>query len=115
MLNSLPRVSRMVHQPKDIQPTWHNCGNHSSHLGPASLWNAFDTLLIPCPMYWGCSEECVLNVLYTQCILFLDIAQEYSNNTRVISFRGASHFIISVSDQFHHLKHKTIWPFINVQ
>ncbi|XP_055725810.1 oligophrenin-1-like isoform X5 [Salvelinus fontinalis] len=44
-----PCVSRMVHYPKDIQPTWHNCGKHWSQHGPASLWNAFDTLQSPCP------------------------------------------------------------------
>ena len=28
MLNSFPCLSRMVHQPKDIQPTWLNHGKH---------------------------------------------------------------------------------------
>ena len=43
-LNRFPCVSGMVHHPKDIQPTWHNFGKHWSQHGPASLWNAFDTL-----------------------------------------------------------------------
>ena len=34
----------MGHHPKDIQPTWHICGKHWSQHGPASLWNAFNTL-----------------------------------------------------------------------
>ena len=54
---SPPCVSRMVHNPKDIQPTWQNCGKHWSQHGPASLWNAFDTLSCPCPdelrLFWG--------------------------------------------------------------
>ena len=28
----------MVHHPKDIQPTWHNCGKHWCQHGPASLF-----------------------------------------------------------------------------
>ena len=50
-------VSRMIHHPKDIQPTWHNCGKHWSQHRPASLWNAFYTLWSPCPnelrLFWG--------------------------------------------------------------
>jgi hypothetical protein len=37
-LNCFPCVSRMVHHPKAIQP------RHWSQHGPASLWNAFDTV-----------------------------------------------------------------------
>ena len=37
--NSFPCVSRMVHNPKDIQATSHNCGKHWNQLGPVSLWN----------------------------------------------------------------------------
>jgi hypothetical protein len=33
-----------VYHPKDIQHTWHNCGQHWSQHGSASLRNAFDTL-----------------------------------------------------------------------
>jgi hypothetical protein len=40
-LNSDLWVSRMVHHPKDIQPTWHNCEKHWSQHGPASQLNAF--------------------------------------------------------------------------
>ena len=35
-------VSRMVHHPKDIQPTWHNCGKHWSQHGPA--WNLIESM-----------------------------------------------------------------------
>ena len=33
ILNSFLCVSRAVHHPKDIQPTWHNCGKHWSQHG----------------------------------------------------------------------------------
>ena len=57
MLKSFPCVSRMVHHPKNIHPTWHNCGKHWSQHGPASPWNTFDTLKSPCHnelrLFWG--------------------------------------------------------------
>jgi hypothetical protein len=43
-----PCVSRMIHHPKDIQPTGHNCGKDWSQTGPASMWKAFNTLYSPC-------------------------------------------------------------------
>ena len=75
-LNSFPCVSRMVQHPKNIHPTSHNCRKHCSQHGPASLWNAFETLRSPCPnelrLYLGQKrdatqyQEGVLNVMYTQ-------------------------------------------------
>ena len=52
----------MVHHPKDIQPTWHDCG-----IGVIMGQH-------PCgmpPRYWGATQylEGVPNVLNTQCIL----------------------------------------------
>ena len=38
-LNSFLCVSRMVHHPKDIEPTWHNCGKH---------WSQWRMLSTPC-------------------------------------------------------------------
>jgi hypothetical protein len=56
MLNSFLCVWSMVHPPKDIQPTSHNCGKYWSQHGPAFLWNAFATLYSPCPkelrLFW---------------------------------------------------------------
>ena len=43
-IHCFPCVPRQVHHPKDIQPTWHNCGKQCSQYGTASLWNAFNTL-----------------------------------------------------------------------
>jgi hypothetical protein len=43
-LNSFLCVSRMVHHPKDIQPSRHNSGKHWSQHGSSSLWSVFDTL-----------------------------------------------------------------------
>ena len=73
-LNSFLCVSRMIHHPKDIQPTQQNCGKHCIQHGPASLWNAFDSLYSPCPdelsLFWGQNgvqlniREVVPNVLY---------------------------------------------------
>ena len=55
-LNSFLCVSRMVHHPKGIQPTWHNCGKHWSQHGSTSLWNAFNTVSSPWPdklrLFW---------------------------------------------------------------
>jgi hypothetical protein len=56
-LNSFPCVSRMVHHPNDIQTTWHNCGKHWSHHGPASLWNAWH-LVETMPWWIGCTNTC---------------------------------------------------------
>ena len=50
--DSFPCVSRMVHNPKDIQPTWHHYVKHWSQHWPATLWNSFDTLWIPCLRNW---------------------------------------------------------------
>ena len=56
-LNSFLCVSRMVHHPMDIQPTWHNCGKLWSQHGTASLCNAFSSpIRVPALMNWGCSE-----------------------------------------------------------
>ena len=80
-LNSFPCESTIVHHPKDIHPTWHNCGKHWSEHGLAFLWNAFDALKSPCPkelrLFWGQKavqlniRKVFLNELYTQCTLLL--------------------------------------------
>ena len=55
-LNSFPCVSRMVHHPKDIQPTWHNSGKHWSQHGPASLWKVSTSGRVQALKNWRCSE-----------------------------------------------------------
>ena len=82
-----------VHHPKENKPTWHNCGKHWSQYGPASLWNALDTLQCQCPdelrLFWG-QKRVQLNirkVLLMFCPLSIDgiissIDQGYSTITR---------------------------------
>ena len=44
-LNSFPCVSRMVHHPKDIQTSWHNCGEALESTWASIPVECFDTLL----------------------------------------------------------------------
>jgi hypothetical protein len=77
-LNSFPCVSRMVHYP-----TWHNCGKHWSLHGPASLWNAFDTLQsMPdeLRLFWG--QKWVQHNMRKELLMF----STFSVNGGAVSF-----------------------------
>jgi hypothetical protein len=90
-------VSRMVHDPKDIQTTWHDCGKDWIQHGPCG------TLSKPCRVHalsnWGYSEGknikkvWCLSTLYLYCIYTLYTISIYTIYTVSILYL----YIVSIT------------------
>ena len=77
-LNSFPCVSRTVHHPKDIQPTWHNCGKHWSHNWASIPVERFWHLVEYAPTNWGSSEGQKVQLNIRKVFLFCTLSVHHS-------------------------------------